>query len=478
MVKGPKKYIIPLIIFFISFFIFFFRLPSSIAFVGDFGRDLFEIAKIASGNLTLLGPKGSFGGLYTTPYYYYLFVVPFILGGKNLIGILFFNCFLFSFSISLLTFFIQKRTNSIKALLAGLTFSFMSFIISSGRQPGNGFTPIPFFLIFLATFYFFDVKKFSLWKILFSGFLFGFIVSMLFGYGVLILPIFLFVYLSLNDWKKFLLFLTGFCFAFSPLLLFELKNNFIMMKNTFIDRSYLSFVNNTNLLNGVKLNKNIFLNSLFLLQEINYWMGISLLLGILSIIISFSKKDKNLLITNIFSFVMLVILLRFQYSSHYLLPFITLLSFTLIVTVARGKYVYLLLPFIIFLLIFRLPAKLYSPVADHMNYDYIKNTVNQVISKNWLNKNDHFNVLLIRKSGVQVPVGNEYRYFFVINNYYPDGETLYSQSKKLIVFVEDKNYDIKEFNSWESREFKMKDAKIISSFISSNQTKVYLLTRQ
>ena len=95
MPKGLKKYIVPLIIFFISFFILFFRLSSSVAFVGDFGRDLYEIAKIASGNLTLLWPKGSFGGLYTTPYYYYLFVIPFILGGKSLIGVLLFNCFLF-----------------------------------------------------------------------------------------------------------------------------------------------------------------------------------------------------------------------------------------------------------------------------------------------------------------------------------------------------------------------------------------------
>src|SRR3989339_392384 len=291
MPKGFKKYIVPLIIFFVSFFILFFRLSSSVAFVGDFGRDLYEIAKIASGNLTLLGPKGSFGGLYTTPYYYYLFVIPFILGGKSLIGVLLFNCFLFSFSIGMITFFIQKNTNSIKALLAGLSFSFMSFIISSGRQPGNGFTHIPFFLIFLAIFYFFDAKKFSSWKTLLIGFLFGFIVSMIFGYGILVIPIFLFVYFKINDWKKFLLFLAGFCIAFSPLLLFELKNNFIMIKNTFVDKSYLSFINNTNLPNGITLNKNIFLNGLFLSKEINYWMGVSLLLTIFSIMVSFSKKD-------------------------------------------------------------------------------------------------------------------------------------------------------------------------------------------
>ena len=435
MPKGFKKYIVPLIIFFVSFFILFFRLSSSVAFVGDFGRDLYEIAKIASGNLTLLGPKGSFGGLYTTPYYYYLFVIPFILGGKNLIGVLLFNCFLFSFSIGLLTFFIQKNTNSIKALLAGLSFSFMSFIISSGRQPGNGFTHIPFFLIFLAIFYFFDAKKFSSWKTLLIGFLFGFIVSMIFGYGILVIPIFLFVYFKINDWKKFLLFLAGFCIAFSPLLLFELKNNFIMIKNTFVDKSYLSFINNTNLPNGIALNKNIFLNGLFLAKEINYWMGISLLLAAFSIIISFSKKDKNLLVTNIFSFVIMATILRFQYSFHYLLPFITLLSFTLIATVVKGKHAYLLLLLIIIILIFRLPVKLISQVADHMNYDYIKNSVNQIISKNWLDDNDRFNVLLIRKSGAQVPVGNEYRYFFVINNYFSDGETLYNQSKKLIVLT-------------------------------------------
>jgi len=82
-----------------------------------------------------------------------------------------------------------------------------------------------------------------------------------------------------------LIFLAGLIFAFAPLVLFELKNHFIMFKNTFIDKSYLSFINNTNLPNGVKLNKNDPLEKT-LNQVVNsgYILWISKLFHILSLI--------------------------------------------------------------------------------------------------------------------------------------------------------------------------------------------------
>ncbi|MBI5127047.1 hypothetical protein HZA76_01165 [Candidatus Roizmanbacteria bacterium] len=474
-----KKYWLLLTLFIISFILFSWKLAHSTSFQGDLGRDLYEIAKISFGNITLLGPKGSFGGIYTTPYYFYMFVPAFLAGDRGLNGIIYFNTLIFSLALVYFAFLAGKKFDNLKGFLAGLTLMLFPFFIFSARNPGNGFTPVALFLVFLSILYFYDLGHLNWLKISILGFSFGLILSMLFVYATVALPILLLVFLLLKDKKLFLFFLGGMAAAFSPLVLFELKNNFVMLKNTFVDRSYLSFINNTNLPNGVKLNKNIFVNALDLSRKISPFININLTLmfGFLALSFSWIKKNKEryFIFSTFLGFASLVLMLRFQYSSHYLTPFITLLVFTLLIVILNARFSKTLLILVISTSVFFFPKSYYF--QGTRNFQTIKNRVEKTLTKNWLRKNDSFNVLLIREDDAPTPAGFEYRYFFIKNQYEPKSEFLYGESKKLIVFTEKKDVDLSKLNSWEMSQFDFKKVKKISHFYPDPEMAVYLLER-
>jgi len=477
--KLIKKYWFLIVLGIISVCLFTFKLVTSTSFEGDLGRDLFEIAKISFGNITLLGPKGSFGGIYTAPYHYYIFLLPFILSGRQLDGVLFFNVILFSLALVFFSFHVAKKFGKLTGFLSGLTIMLLPFYIFSARNPGNGFTPTAFFLLFLTIAYFYDLNKFNLIKMLLFGFLLGLILSMLFAYVTIFIPILLFVFLLLKKKRMFLVFLVGIFFAFSPLILFELKNHFVMLKNTFVDKSYLSFINNTNLPKGVKLNKNIFMNSLDLINKMQSYIGINIYLVIMLLLGSFvwlkKYKERLLIFTTVISFIILAFLLRFQYSGHYLIPFLTLLSFCSLVIISRYRFkVFFLLLFILFLI--TVFPKNYYANAER-NYSLVKGRVEKTLAKQLVTKTDKFNIILKRKDDAPTPAGNEYRFFFLINGYEPQSDFLYKDSQKLFLFSEESAVDFKNFKTWEMSEFDYSKVKKSEVFLTDPKMFVYILEK-
>jgi len=477
--KFFRKYWLLIILFIISFFVFSFKLPSSTSFEGDLGRDLFEIGKISFGNFTLLGPKGSFGGIYTAPYHYYLFLLPFIVGGRQLNGILFFNVLLFTLSLIFFSFHMTKKFGQLVGFLAGLTLTLLPFFVFSARNPGNGFTPVAFFLFFLTVIYFYDLSQFNWLRIFLLGLLLGIIISSLFVYVVVLIPILFITILLLKDKKMFLVFLIGIFSAFSPLILFEFKNHFIMLKNTFIDKSYLSFVNNTNLPGGIKLNKNIFFNAIDLLKKMQSYIGVNIYLSILFLLSSIvwlkKYKDKLLVIATIISFIILIFVLRFQYSAHYLLPFLTIFSFCLLIITASSKHKIIFFVSLIILLVFFFPTGYY--LNAQRNYLLINSRVEKTLSKQLINKNDKFNVILKRSDDAPTPAGNEYRFFFLINGYEPQSDFLYKDSEKLFIFSEESAVDFKSFKTWEISEFDYSKVKKTKVFLPDQKMFVYFLNK-
>jgi len=474
-----KKYWSLGILFLLSFLLFFFKLNTSISFEGDLGRDFYEIAKISFGNITLLGPKGSFGGIYTAPYHFYLFLPFFIIFQRSLTGLILFNVLLFTFSICFLSYFISKKFGKLTGLLSGLFLTLIPFIVFSARNPGNGFTPIAFFMVFLTIIYFFDLNKFNYLKITALGFLLGFILSMQFAYAILVLPILFFIFFLLKNKKIFVIFLIGMCLAFSPLILFELKNNFIMFKNTFIDKSYLSFMNNTNLPNAVNLNKNVFVNALDLANKMTQYFNINILLvfSLLSLTLIWIKNNKErlLILITFMSYIILTLLLRFQYSAHYFFPFLALLSFTLIVILANLKYKNIIFLGLISLQIIFFPKALYA--NSIRNYDLLKQRVEKILSKKLIKTEEKFNVFLKRNDGATTPAGNEYRYFLLINGYTPQSEFLYKNSDKLLLLSEEKIIDINKMKSWEINEFDLAKVKKTTELTLDSTMYVYLLEK-
>ncbi|MDH7476201.1 MAG: hypothetical protein QHH09_01880 [Microgenomates group bacterium] len=473
-----KKFL-PIAFFFISFFLLSFKLSQSVFFEGDLARDLYEIEKISFGDITLLGPKGSFGGIYTAPYYYYLFLPAFLLTGRSIKGVIFFNALLFSFIIAFLSYFFILKFKKPSSLLAPLSLMLFPFFIFSGRNPGNGFSHIPFFILFLSLVYFFDINKFNFLKILSLGLLFGFIISMQFSYFPLVIPILLFLFFIFKDKRSFFVFLCGVGLAFSPLFLFEIKNHFIMLKNTFVDRSYLSFVENKNLPHGVKLSKNPFSNLGFLFNQLSFYLNFNSILIILFIFFSifFTKKTRLKLLNFfvIFSFFILVFLLRFQYSFHYLLPFLTFLSFSFLITLIELKIEKFILPVVLIFLIFNFSKSYYQKASR--SYDKVGKRVEKILAKNWFKKDDKLNVLFLRSDDAPTPAGFEYRFFLLKNGYKTLDQFSYSISDKLLLISEKPDINLNKIKNWELSEFNPSKARSIKTYKIDGGVIIYFLEK-
>jgi len=64
-VKTFKKYFVPFFVFLGVASILSYKLFYSFNFHPDFARDIYDILTIIQGKLTLIGPKLSFGGIYS-----------------------------------------------------------------------------------------------------------------------------------------------------------------------------------------------------------------------------------------------------------------------------------------------------------------------------------------------------------------------------------------------------------------------------
>jgi hypothetical protein len=446
-----KKIFLVLIIFFI-FLLYIYKLPGSFVFESDFSRDLNDIIQIAKGKPMLIGPKLSFGGIFTGPYYYYLFLPVFFLSQYNIASILIFNSLIFALAAAYFFIKLAGELNLIKALIPTISLVLLSVYIFSARNPGNAFSYLPFLLFFLTYIIFNKLGN----KVLFLlGLLGGIIVNFHLVNLVIILPIFVYIFISLKRKVNIKYLTTGFFFSFLPLIIFEIKHNFIMFENTFINRSYLTFMENKNLPSGITLKKNIFENLILISQQMRTWFILHpLVYFFIGLIIVWKNKlERKFLILYFFSFLsflLLVLFLRFQFAFHYLFPVVFLIFFTTIIILAKSRFFYLVV-LLIFLQIYYFPKHLYSPSIR--KWQRFEKAVNYLVDNKLINKNESFNIIQIRPETNLTPLGHEFRFFFRKRDYRPDSEFEYKKSKTLFIFSEIPNLDIKQLDSWEAKEY-------------------------
>jgi len=169
-----KRYLTIILILLPLLLIYLHQIVPSYRYDSDFGRDIVDILHITQGDITLIGPKLSFGGIHTGPYYYYLFTPILFLSGLRPESMLIFNAILFWIVlVGLAIWLYWKKIFSLSySLLSTYFIGFTSYLIFSARGPGNAFSYIPLTLITLIMFpYLLKQNKlylFLLWG-LFSG---------------------------------------------------------------------------------------------------------------------------------------------------------------------------------------------------------------------------------------------------------------------------------------------------------------------
>lgn len=452
-----KSTLISIFLAFFSYLLFIYKIDSSTIYHSDFARDLYEILKISQGNLTLLGPKLSFGGLYTAPYYFYLYVPVFILTGFNLFSIPVFNAFLFSLAIGYFSKKTVEKYGPLKGILATILISTTTLIIFASRNPNNGSAYLSFLLMLLTYIYFEDINHWL--KLLAIGFIFGVLVNFSFS-NVVLLPslLILFMY-KLKDRKKVLFFIPGFIAAFLPILLFELKHNFIQIRNTFALRSYRAWIENRNVSKesaGPLVSKNLIENLLYVAQEIKPFIGFNPLIAFFVFLATYflnkGKKYNLFLLTN--SLLALIVLsgfVRFQFAIHYVYAVAFFIFFNLVIFILETRLSFFLV-IIMVLSGYNFPIHLFK--TSNITYQPFEKAVQYSIDKKLIDKGSRFN--LVHIAHPNAILGYEYRYFFQKNGFAPTSEFEYANSDILLIFTERKNFNPLEFKTWEVEQFGLK----------------------
>ncbi len=448
-------------VFFILFILFSYKLIESYNFDSDFGRDLMWMYDIAHGKITLLGPKLSFGGYYLGPYYYYLFVPFLALTGFMPDGVLLGNAFLFALISACGFFLLRKKFGKISSFLSVLIFAVSGFYLYSARSPGNAFSYLPFLFVFSLIILFYP----NLLKKRLVGFLLGFTAGFILNFHpvaiIFIAPFVLFsLFFNWRLWKKtFLFFILGGFISFLPTLVFELRHNFVMFKNTFIEKSYQFFATGSSPASITQPSKNPFEN-LFVIDRLSKdWISLSVvfILFISFLIFLFGKKEKQVRIvffSLLATFILYSFLLRFQVAIHYLFP----LYFVGVLSIVIGS-LYLSPRFLRFLVLFtfvvvglyRFPKWAYSESIRSFKsmYEDVKALQGRI-------PKDNFNIVVIRETPLAI-LGYEYRYMLRTLGYRSDDEFSYAKSRYLIVVSEKGEIKVSEYKSWELEEFGRKE---------------------
>ncbi|MBI2051787.1 hypothetical protein HYT33_03440 [Candidatus Roizmanbacteria bacterium] len=448
-----RKLLVPIFIGFLSYLLYSFKLSNAIHYHPDLARDLHEILKITQGDFTLLGPKLTFGGLYTGPYYFYLFAPIFFITKHSIFAIYAFNAFLFSFAVG---YFFKKAHEKYplwKAFLATALFVFVPIFLIGSRNPSNAYTFLPILSVIMTYLYFHRSYKRS--AIFFLGLTSGIVVNFHF-LNILILPVVLSFFLFTKRKGESLLFFTvGFFSSFLPLLLFEVRHGFVIFKNTVIDKSYLAWIQNRNIPGGLEGKKNILENIFFMADQMKQLTIVNPLIiyAILGIILLRKKPQKKFLAVYfgpLISFLLFTAIIRYQFIPHYLPATAFLLFFGALIVFLETRFTYLLLAFLVAEIVF-FPSYLYT--SSWRKPEPFEKATNYVIENGIVTKDSQFNIIQITKENLLAPIGFEYRYFFRKRGYIPQSEFAYNTSKELLVFSEVPDFDLPKFRSWEAEQF-------------------------
>lgn len=450
------KFTSEIFVFLILFFLFSFKLALSYHFDSDFGRDLMWMHDIAHGKITLLGPKLSFGGYYLGPYYYYLFV-PFLSLTKFFpSGVLLGNAFLFALTNTIIFYLVKKNFGLLKALFAISIITLSPFYLFSARSPGNAFSYLHFLflLIFSILIYPSVIKKPAL------SFLTGLLTGIILNFHPVTLlylaPLIgLSLYTQKLSRKSLIPLILGIALSFSPTILFELRHNFSMFRNTFIYKSYKTFTQGNSPASIVHPSKNPFVN-FFLINKLSKGFLTPNLLAVffLNLILFLTGKKTRAIKISFFSFISTLILfsllLRFQVAIHYLFPLYTaaLASLIFLLLNLKNKIFYIFINIgLLLLLAVNFPKHLYKP-ASRTFQSLWRDTK---LLKEKLPK-EGFNVVVIRETPLAI-LGYEYRYILRLLGYKSDDEFSYKRSKYLLVVSEKGEININDYKSWELSEF-------------------------
>lgn len=427
------------------------RMPPDYNYDSDFGRDLWMMEKITQGKYTLVGPQFSFSGLRLAPYHFYLFA-PILAIFNSYQAVLYANALLFTAAFFLFFFIVRRNYGSLYTTLGIVWMATSSYVILSGRSPGNAFTYLAFYMVYLA--YIFTQRRFGLLATMVLGFAAGIIVNFHpISILLVIVPYLVREVMVKDNWfhkifTSLLVFTASFSATFLPVLVFELKHDFVILKSVFGPRQseFLSdtYVQSIGTIGQMlRLNENSFT-----------WIPITGL-GLFAIIAFsyFAKRNPRLKKWFVTVVIMTVIFLIFgREVPHYYFPmlmFLQVMAVFFLKDLENHKSIMVLL-IVLNLILF--PTRFYKPGR---NLQGVENNFTRAVQEMDL-PNNGINVVLVNDTRLSAPA-YEYRYLLSKMEYNIYDEYSYSNSNRLLLVSEKGEIDWESLDNWEISQFGNKE---------------------
>ena len=235
--KNPVEFWILLGILLIGAFLRLYRIDEYMTFLGDEGRDVIIVRRIFTEmHPPLIGPGTSVGGMYLGPLYYYMMAFPLLISGFSPVGPAIMVALLGVGTIFFIWFATKKWFGSFAGIVAAGLYAVSPVPIIFSHSSWNP-NIMPFFSL---------LSIFSIWKVwkenklnwlIVLGISFAFVLQSHY-LGLLLAPtLFLFWLIALIRQKtkkvfiqKSILGLISFLALMSPLLIFDLRHDFMNTK--------------------------------------------------------------------------------------------------------------------------------------------------------------------------------------------------------------------------------------------------------
>lgn len=230
-----------LVIICVALFFRIWKIDQYMNFLGDEGRDAIIVNNLVrEGNVPFIGPPTSVGNMYLGPVYYYMMAVPMAVSGSNPISAAVMVAIFGTATVGLIYWLSKEWFGWIGAAIGAFLYAISPVAIIYARSSWNP-NPVPFFTL-LAFLGFYRAHKTGnfWWLVLVGGSLA--VVLQLHYFALALLPTFGILWgyeITLihrkklarsNFWKGTIAAILLFLLIFSPLVMFDLKHDFLNYK--------------------------------------------------------------------------------------------------------------------------------------------------------------------------------------------------------------------------------------------------------
>ncbi len=419
-----KKFITPILIFvLISFFFRLYRAPDLFLYSHDQDLIGWFVKDIVHGNFRLIGQETSTSGIYIGPYFYYFLVPFYLLFGMDPIG----GVFAVSILGALTTFsfyIVFKKIFSIDAGYLAAFFHSTSYFLSINEREVVPTQPL--FLLFCIWFFYgiYLIFKNNNFGYLLIGLLVGLIWHVNMGLILLIPLVFISILLSkkIPSKKSILYFTVSSLFGLLPLILFELRNNFLQSRYLFLS---VTTSQSDTVYNATKLERTLYLaykniTNLFIGQSFNvsFWLPSLIILLFFGFLIYKRVLNKNIA-SVLVGWILMVITFFANYSKilseYYLnsLNFVWMLVIVMFILYLFGrKKLSLVGVFLVLFLSFVSVFRFISHPINASGYIQRKQIVNYINEDSKIHGYPCISISYITQPGYNLG----YRYLFYIKN--------------------------------------------------------------